>query len=466
MPTILTLKSRKRTSTIEPQPSESLAPRRGRRPTGPSGPGGPVLGYSEARRTALAAQLIHQRRRPGPPGTRKVRSVLDRLGVIQVDSVNILARAHYVPLFSRLGPYDPALLDRMSQQVSHRKRPPWTEYWAHEASLIPVQLRPALVAVQRRTWMTATDLDAQIRDELSHQILALLSTSRPLTARQVESHLGHHGGHQGHWGWNWSVVKRVLEDLFASGQIASAGRNPQFERLFVPASAVDPAAEVPDHETAVLELVDTAARALGVATEASLADYYRITVTAAHAAAVQLHHEGVLEPVRLPGRPGGTVRAWRHAAAVTPRTATGRALVSPFDPLVFHRPRVEALFGVRYRLGIYTPAPKRTRGYYSLLFLLGERLAAQVDLKADRANKVLLVRGAWSEDPVVVPGGPGKATGAGSRAAGVGPVVVELAAELGELAGWLDLEDVVVEENAEGDLPAELRRTWRKLPEI
>ncbi|VXB51777.1 winged helix-turn-helix domain-containing protein [Citricoccus sp. K5] len=421
-----------------------------------------MLGYSEARRTALAAQLIHQRRRPGPPGARKFRSTLDRLGVLQVDSVNILARAHYVPLFSRLGPYDPALLDRLS----HQRHPPWTEYWAHEASLVPVRLRPALVAVQRRTWMTATGLDTQIRDELSHQILTLLSAYRPLTARQVEGRLGHHGGHQGHWGWNWSVVKRVLEDLFASGQIASAGRNPQFERRFVPASAIDPASEVPDRHAAVLELVDTAARALGVATEASLADYYRITVTAARAAAVQLHHEGVLEPVRLPGLRGTTVAAWRHAEAVTPRAATGRALVSPFDPLVFHRPRVEALFGVRYRLGIYTPAPKRTRGYYSLLFLLGERLVAQVDLKADRAGKVLMVRGAWSEDPGAVPGGPGKASGSGGRAAGVGQVVVELAAELGELARWLGLEDVVVEGNADGDLPVELRRTWRKLPEI
>ncbi|MFC0247920.1 winged helix-turn-helix domain-containing protein [Citricoccus parietis] len=425
-----------------------------------------MLGYSEARRTALAAQLIHQRRRPAPPGARKIRSTLDRLGVLQVDSVNILARAHYVPLFSRLGPYDPALLDRLSHQVSHQRQPPWTEYWAHEASLVPVRLRPALVAVQRRTWMTATDLDTQIRAELSHQILTLLSASRPLTARQVEGRLGHHGGHQGHWGWNWSVVKRVLEDLFASGQIASAGRNPQFERRFVPASAIDPAVEVPDRHAAALELVDTAARALGVATEASLADYYRITVKAARAAAVQLNHEGVLEPVRLPGLRGTTVAAWRHAEAVTPRAATGRALVSPFDPLVFHRPRVEALFGVRYRLGIYTPAPKRTRGYYSLLFLLGERLVAQVDLKADRAGKVLLVRGAWSEDPAAVPGGPGKASGSGGRAAGVGPVVVELAAELGELAGWLGLEGVVVEGNADGDLPVELRRAWRRLPEI
>lgn len=425
-----------------------------------------MLGYSEARRTALAAQLIHRRRRPGPPGARRIRSTLDRLGVLQVDSVNILTRAHYVPLFSRLGTYDPALLDRLSHRSSHQRHPPWTEYWAHEASLVPVRLRPALVAVQRRTWMTATDLDAPLRDELTQQILALLSASRPLTARQVEDRLGHYGGHQGHWGWNWSVVKLVLEDLFASGQIASAGRNPHFERRFVPASAIDPAEGVPDRHAATLELVHTAARALGVATEASLADYYRITVMAARAAAVQLHHAGVLEPVRLPGLRGTTVAAWRHAEAVTPRTATGRALVSPFDPLVFHRPRVEAMFGVRYRLGIYTPAPKRTRGYYSLLFLLGERLVAQVDLKADRDGKVLLVRGAWSEDPAAVPGGPGTVGGAGSRAAGVGQVVVELAAELGELAGWLGLEDVAVAENADGDLPAELRRAWRKLPEI
>ncbi|MFC7402032.1 winged helix-turn-helix domain-containing protein [Citricoccus sp. GCM10030269] len=422
----------------------------------------------------MASQMLAERRRPGPPSSRRVRSVAERLSVLQVDSVNILARAHYVPVYSRLGPYDPALVDRLS----HRSPRHWTEYWAHEASLIPLHLRPALIAMQRRTWMSATDLDPVLREDLSEQILELLSPARPLTARQVEARLGDHGRHEGHWGWNWSVIKRVLEDLFAAGRIASAGRNSQFERRFIPGESLAPNGEIPDRHTAAVTLVRAASRALGVATESSLADYFRITVKAASAAAEELRREGVLEPVRIPVRIAATagaggrqgaggkageklVPAWRHTEARTPRRATGRALVSPFDPLVFHRPRVEALFGVRYRLGIYTPAPQRTRGYYSLLFLLGEQLAAQVDLKADRYAKVLLVRGAWTEDPEAI---PGTIAGRDRRPAGVGQVAEELLAELRELATWLDLEGIQVDADAPGDLAAELNRTWRKLP--
>jgi uncharacterized protein len=438
-----------------------------------------VLGLSEARRTVLAAQLLDRPRRSGAPGPRTVRSVADRLHVLQVDSVNILARAHYVPIFSRLGPYDQALLDRLSQ----RSPRPWTEYWAHEASLVPVGLRPALMAVQRRTWMSAGDMDPDLRAELTCRVLEVLSVARPLTARQVEARVGNHGRHEGHWGWNWSAVKRVIEDLFASGRIASAGRNAQFERRYIPGGHLMPPEGLPDPHVAAVELVRAAARALGVATDAWLADYYRIPVRAARAAAEQLHGEGVLEPVRLPApgrrsgvagadaRSGPTVPAWRHAAATTPRRATGRALLSPFDPLVFHRPRVEALFGMRYRLGIYTPAERRTRGYYSLPFLLGERLAAQVDLKADREAGVLLVRGAWSEDPDALPGaiaGSTTPTGAAAppRTAAVGQVAGELAAELGEVATWLGLGEVVVEPGAAGDLPAALGRALRKLTDI
>lgn len=390
-----------------------------------------------------------------------MRAVADRLSVLQVDSVNVLARAHYLPVYSRLGPYDPALLDRMSHQSPRS----WTEYWAHEASLVPTRLRPALVAVQRRTWMSATDVEEALRAALSERILALLQTSRPLTARQVEARLGDHGRHEGHWGWNWSVVRRVLEDLFASGRIASAGRNAQFERRFFPVIRLTEDTAALDPDVAAVELVRAASRALGVATEASLADYYRIPVRAARTAAHQLHRESVLEPVRLPAPGGKTVPAWRHAGATVPRAATGRALVSPFDPLVFHRPRVQALFGVRYRLGIYTPAPQRTRGYYSLLFLLGERLAAQIDLKADRAARLLLVRGAWAEDPEEVPGDPeANRRTLRSPRAGVGQVASELAAELAELSRWLGLEETVLDAAADGDLAGELRRTLRKLP--
>lgn len=428
----------------------------------------PELSRAEARRTALAAQLLDRPRPTGPATGRRIRAVLDRLSVLQVDSVNVLARAHYLPVYSRLGPYDTDTLDR----ISHRAPRDWTEYWAHEASLVPTRLRPALMAVQRRTWMSATDVDAALRQELSERILRLLETSRPLTARQVEARLGDHGQYDGHWGWNWSVVRRVLEDLFATGHIASAGRTAQFERRFFPASRLTTDVQVPEPHTAALDLVRAASRALGVATDASIADYYRIQVRPARDAARQLHREGVLEPVLLPAAGTRTVPAWRHVEASTPRTVTGRALVSPFDPLVFHRPRVQDLFGVRYRLGIYTPAPKRTRGYYSLLFLLGERLAAQIDLKADREARVLLVRGAWREEPDPLPGGPGAVgamartggeAGALSRAADVGHVAAELAAELWDLAGWLALQDVVVGPAADGDLAGDVARALRKL---
>lgn len=419
-----------------------------------------MLGYSEARRAALAAQQLHRGRPPGTPGARRVRSVAERLSVLQVDSVNVLARAHYLPVFSRLGPYETAMLDRLS----HRSPRSWTEYWAHEASLVPVRLRPALLVMQRRTWMTAIDLDPRLRESLSHRIMELLDASPPLTARQVEARLGDHGRSEGNWGWNWSVVKRVLEDLFAAGSIASAGRTAQFERRFIPGTRVAEDRGGPDPQAAAVELVRAASRALGVASEASLADYFRIPVTAARSAALQLHHEGLLQPIRLPALGGKTAPAWRHAEATVPRRTTGRALVSPFDPLVFHRPRVEALFGVRYRLGIYTPAARRTRGYYSLLFLLGEQLAAQVDLKADRAAGLLRVRGVWSEDPEKIPGGPGTTgTDTASRRAGVGHVVGELAAELCELSRWLGLEETVVGPDAEGDLAGPLQRTLRKL---
>ncbi|QCU77751.1 winged helix-turn-helix domain-containing protein [Citricoccus sp. SGAir0253] len=427
----------------------------------PSSP--PLLGPSEVRRTVLAAQVLDRARPTGPAGARRLRSVLEQLSVLQVDSVNVLARAHYVPLYSRLGPYDTAALDRLS----HRAPRQWTEYWAHEASLVPVRLRPALVAVQRRTWMTARDLDPQLREELSRRILEVLSGPRPLTARQVEVRLGGHGRAEGHWGWNWSVVKRVLEDLFAAGLVASAGRTAQFERRFLAADRLLPAAELPEPGAAAVELVRAASRALGVATTASLADYYRITVAQARDAVGHLRGGGELEPVLMPGPRGTAVPGWRHREARTPRRATGRALVSPFDPLVFHRPRVEALFGVRYRIGIYTPAARRTRGYYPLLFLLGERLAAQVDLKADRSAGVLRVQGAWPEDPDGVPGAaPGPATAAPgrTRAAGTGHVAAELAAELRELAGWLGLGDVVVPPDAPGRLAPELARALRKLP--
>lgn len=414
----------------------------------------PVITASQARRMALAAQLLDRPRPAGPVSARRVRGVLERLNVLQVDSVNILARAHEMPLYSRLGAYPLEVLHRRWQRAPRD----WTEYWAHEASLVPAHLRPALIRLQRRQWMTATGMDEERRRLLAEQILETLAHSRPLTARRMEERLGHQERRGGHWGWNWSEVKRVLEDLFVRGAVASAGRTTQFERRYALADQVlAPHALLPDPEEldprqAALQLVRAAAPALGVMTLASVADYYRIRQDQARTAVEQLSVTGELEPVRLQTDSGLHVPAWRHAEAVLPRQGRARALINPFDPLVFHRQRVEQIFGVRYRIGIYTPQHQRTRGYYSLLFLMGEHLVAQVDLAADRAEGRLQVRGAWPER--------------GARQSGLSAVRQALAAELGELAAWLGLEEVVVDPGAPGEvaegLEAALRRRARE----
>lgn len=414
----------------------------------------PLITAAQARRTALAAQHLHVPR-PDQATGRHLGRVLDRLQVIQVDSVNVLARAHLMPLFSRLGPYPVEALDRRWQTAPRT----WTEYWAHEASLVPVGLRPSLVTVQGRTWMTAHRMDERLRAQITDQVLETLAGSRPLTARQVEQRV--EAGHRtsGHWGWNWSDVKRVLEDLFVEGSVVSAGRTPQFERRYtlahraLPAAAGAAPADRPDPDEAVLTLVRAAAPALGVSTLASLADYYRLRQDRVRAAVGVLESTGELERVRLRTWTGAEKPAWCHAGARTPRRVHGRALLSPFDPQVFHRPRVQELFGVRYRIGIYTPEPQRTRGYYPLLFLLGEHLVAQVDLAAQRREGVLSVRGAWSEDQ-----GPD---------GGVVPpaqVARELVAELGELARWLGLERIAVAPQAPGELASPVARELQRAP--
>lgn len=414
----------------------------------------PLITTSQARRLSLAAQHLHTPR-PEVTTGRHLGRILDRLQVVQIDSVNVLARAHLMPLYSRLGAYPLEALNRRWQSAPRT----WTEYWAHEASLVPASLRPALIALQRRDWMKAHSMEDARREEIAGRVLQLLETSRPLTARQLERSVEIGARTTGHWGWNWSDVKRVLEDLFVEGTVTSAGRTAQFERRYALAHRVLPAQAVvadqglPTTEEAALQLVRAAAPALGVATLASLADYYRIRQDQARAAVGVLEATGELEPVRLQTWSGAEKPAWRSATARTPRTVQARALLNPFDPQVFHRPRVEELFGVRYRIGIYTPAAQRTRGYYPLLFLLGEHLVAQVDLAAERASGRLSVRGVWSEQD-----------GPDDGRAPAREVASELVAELGELAGWLGLDEVTVGEEAPGDLTAEVARALRQLP--
>ena len=413
-----------------------------------------TLTLGQARRIAVAAQgLDRPRPAPGAATMAHVARVIDRVGLLQIDSVNVLARAHLLPLYSRLGPYDVDLLDRASGRAPRRL----VEFWAHEASFVPPEtyqlLRWRMERYrQRNHWRQELDhnpgLLAAVRD--------LVAEQGPITATQVHAAVGTRSGPRENWGWNWTPAKHALEHLFDVGEIAVARRTPQFERAYDLTARVLPpavlAAPVPAEDDAVRELVAIAARAHGIGTRRCLADYFRLPAAATDRAIAELVEEGTLEPVEVRGwgRP-----AYLHAGARVPRRSDARALLGPFDPLVFERRRLLELWGMHYRIGIYTPVGQRTFGYYVLPFLLGEHLVARVDLKADRQAGLLRVRAAHAEDPAGVPGLAPTGGGAWPRRAAVAD---HLAAELAQVAAWLGLGAVVVDPDAGGDLAADLRR--------
>jgi uncharacterized protein YcaQ len=396
------------------------------------------LSAAEARRIALAAQGFAERPLNRPPDARALRSrVIDRLGLLQIDSVNVLQRAHYLPAFSRLGAYDVELLDRLSHRAPRRL----FEYWAHEASLLPVELWPLLQWRMARATDEAWGGMRRIATERPELVTALLDDLRdrgPLTAAQ----LAHHDaprGRKGPW-WDWSDVKRALEFMFWSGAVTSARRR-RFERLYDVPERVLPAAVLamptPEPADAQRELLRIAARSMGVATATDLRDYFRLPAAEAKLRIAELVEAGELLEVAVEGwKP----QAYLAAGARIPRAVDAGALVGPFDSLIWERPRVERLFGMRYRIEIYVPKPKRVHGYYVLPFLLGDRLVARVDLKADRAAGALLVQSAHAE-PDAPPETP-----------------TELGAQLRALATWLDLDDVVVV--GLGDLAPALAAVW------
>ena len=391
-----------------------------------------TLRRDQARRIALAAQGFARPRPDRPVTIRDLKRVLETVGLVQIDSVNVLARSHFLPFFARLGPYDPDLLDRMRDRAPRHM----VEYWAHEASLMPPATWPLMdhPRMQRARDGSWGGMQRVAREHpgLVDAVLAEVESGRPRTARQIEAALGHERSLAGEeWGWNWSLVKSALEHLFWAGAISSAGRTTQFERQYAALSRVvpkgdagpwlDPGRRLPPEE-AYVELVRISARACGVATEADLADYFRLKREAVRPAMEHLVAAGELSEVRVEDSP----HVWYlYAGARRPRRVDARALLSPFDSLVWHRPRAEALFDFRYRIEIYTPAHKRVHGYYVLPFLLGDELVGRVDLKADRAAGVLRARQvSWEE-------GRG---GSGDRA--------ELAEELALMAGWLGLGEV------------------------
>lgn len=400
-----------------------------------------TLSLHQARRIALAAQGLHKVRPTGPVTARAVGRTFAHLQLVQIDSVNVLVRSHFLPFYSRLGNYDRDILKRMS--ASHPRR--MLEYWAHEASYIRPEHYQDLLLWQKRSWVGASRLDPGLRNDVADRILAVLARSRPMTASELTARIGHVEEKQTtDWGWNWNAVKRVLEHLFEEGLVSAASRTGQFERRYTLTAKVLPrpaeAGGEVDPTAALRRLTEAAARAHGIGSIRCFADYFRTPVKATALAVAHLVEQGRLEPVNVAGW-GRDV--FRHVEAVLPRRATGRALLSPFDSMVFERRRLLELFGFHYRIEIYTPEPKRRYGYYVLPFLLRDRMVARVDLKADRTGGRLLVRAAFAE-----PDAPAD-------------TAVELAAELRLMSQWLGLPDVEV--GPAGDLAARLAHELARL---
>lgn len=375
---------------------------------------------AEARRLALAAQGFADRRPHGEPGGWDLRRVVKRVGLIQIDSVNVLTRAHYLPAFSRLGPYPTALLDRASQRAPRRL----FEYWGHEASLLPVELQPLLRWRMERAASDAWGGMQRIqrdRPELVREVLAQVRDRGPLAASDLRKERPRRSGP---W-WDWSDSKRALEWLFWSGQVTAARRR-RFERLYdlpervLPSSVL--AAPTPSPADAQRELVRIAARSLGVAAERDLRDYFRLPTVEARERVAELVEARELQPVEVEG--WGRTTGYLAPGARIPRGVDGCALIGPFDSLIWERSRVTRLFDFAYRLEIYVPAPQRRHGYYVLPFLFADRLVARVDLKADRKAGRLIVRAVHFE----------------AHASGTAADALE--DELGRLAAWLGLSSV------------------------
>jgi uncharacterized protein YcaQ len=384
-----------------------------------------------ARRIALGAQGFG-RPRPGTVGTRQLNAVVDRLNLLQIDSVNVFERSHYLPAFARLGPYDRTLLDRLTFDA----RGPHTEYWAHEAAFVRKEdwalFRWRMEAYRKRYGAADGWFDAN-RGTVDWLRKELAATG-PVAASEIEHDAN---TRTGPW-WGWSSVKRALEFLFLFGEVAIAGRT-RFQRRYALAEDVLDASvldrSVPT-EDAIRELIRRSAIAHGIGTVKDLADYYRIKVAPATAAIRELEESGELIPVRVPGweSAGRPTRAWVHRDARRPRRIEAAALLSPFDPVVWHRDRALRMFGFHYRIEIYTPAPQRVFGYYSLPILLDDALVGRIDLKSDRHAGVLRVQSAWTE-----PGAP-EAT------------VERLVPLLAETAAWQGLGGVELSPTVRGDL--------------
>lgn len=385
------------------------------------------ISVERARRIALAAQGLAAPRPTGRIDVRHFRRVLDAVKIVQLDSVNVVARAHYLPFFARLGAYDVDALDRWlwgSGEVM--------EYWVHEASLVDVRHRPLLVhrMENARHWSAMDRIELE-RPGFVDEVLQAVVERGPIKVGDLDGH-----SRADAW-WGWGDTKIAIERLFLTGKVTAAGR-PAFQRIYDLPERVHPHAvllDALDADDAKTEMLALGAAAHGIGTIHDIADYHRLNIGDARRLMPRLVARGEVEEVEVPGWKGPV---YLHTAAAHPRSVSARALLAPFDPVVWFRDRGERLFDFFYRIEIYTPEPKRVYGYYVLPFLLGDGIVARVDVKADRKAKRLIARGAFAEDGV-----------------DVDHVARELAAELVAMADWLGLD--TVEAGDRGDLVGRLR---------
>lgn len=386
------------------------------------------LSLEHARRIVLAAQGFTSRR-PERPTAAHLRKTIDQLGLLQIDSVNVLTRAHYLPAFSRIGMFERTLLERDAWGPKRQRH--LFEYWAHEASLLPLDLHPLLRWRMARAergeigYQGLKRFAGELRPQ-AEKVLDRIKAEGPLTAAEFEN-----GSSKSGW-WEWSQTKHALEWLFWAGKITTATRRGSFARVYdlpervLPSSVLD--LPTPDIESAQRALIERSARALGVATAADLRDYFRLKPDEGDHAIAALAEAGTLVPVRVEG---WSQKAWMHRDARLPRRVRSTALLAPFDPLIWERSRAERLFRFRYRIEIYVPQEKRRHGYYVLPFLMDEALVARVDLKSDRQSGVLLAHRVTLE-----PGAPHE-------------TVARLTDELSRMASWLGLEAFRIGERVE-----------------
>ncbi|MGA9221909.1 MAG: winged helix-turn-helix domain-containing protein [Pseudomonas graminis] len=399
----------------------------------------PPLSLKHARRLALAAQGFSSRQPPATIKAAHVTQLIERLGVLQIDSVNALVRSHYLPLFSRLGPYPRTLLEQAAWGQGRQRK--LFEYWGHEASLLPLELYPMMRWRMQRAAQGEGIYQqlAKFGREQQTTIARVLQTVREQGALGARS-ISTRQDRAGPW-WDWSAEKHALEWLFAAGEVTVAGRR-GFERLYDLPERVLPPAIVchPDigESDAQRGLLLHAVKALGVATEKDVRDYFRQDPAPAKRGLAELVEEGAVQRVQVQG--------WKQPAytlpgLTVPRKVAASALLSPFDSLIWERARTERLFDFHYRLEIYTPAHKRIYGYYVLPFLHNERIAARIDLRAERAAGRLAVHGVHEEQPGLDDEG-----------------MHALAMHLRQLASWLELPHVLI--NCQRASAARLREAF------